>query len=103
MNVFEFIDNIKSALKFNDLYYETKIYFCFDCRIKKELGFDKKMLDELKTLGILKTDKNRYTKVLKLKNKNYRWTVIDKEKFRSLERLISLGDGANGKNGWKIS
>jgi hypothetical protein len=79
-------------LKIDGLYYETKKYFCLDCRVKKEVGFDETLLDELKILGILQTDKERYTrasKFKKFKNKSYRWFVIDKEKFKSLERLIS--------------
>lgn len=97
MLVSKFIDDINALLRMKNIYYETENEFCFDCRVKNELGFDKKMLDELKFLGILKANKNRFTKVLKFKRKNYRWMVIDKQKFKSLERLILLGDEGYGK------
>jgi len=98
MNVAKFIGDIRYLLKFNDLYYETENDFCFDCRINKQFKFDKGLLDEMKILGILKADKKRYTRVQRFKDKVYRWVVIDKQKFKSLERLILSGVDGNGKN-----
>ena len=88
MNVTKFVDDINNLLKINNIYYETKSEIRFDCRINRQLKFDKRMLDELKILGVLVAPKERYTKVQRFKNKTYRWITINKEKFRSLERLI---------------
>jgi len=88
MMISNFIDDINALLKIDGLYFEKENEFCIDCRIIKELKIDKRMLDELINLGVLSANKNRYTKVLKYKGKNYRWLVINKSKFRSLEKLI---------------
>jgi len=90
MMISNFVDDINALLKIDGMYFEKENEFCIDCRMIKEFKIDKRMLDELINLGVLSANKNRYTKVLKFRGKNYRLLVINKNKFRSLERLISL-------------
>ena len=94
----EFVDNINALLKIDDLYFEKENEFCIDCRVIKKLKIDKRLLNELIDLGILSANKNRYTKVLKFRGKNYRVIVVNKSKFRSLERLILLRNDTNDKD-----
>jgi hypothetical protein len=101
MNVLKFIDNINTLLSRPNTYRETENEFHFDCRVNKYFNFDKdkELLEQMKILGILRSDKGRYTKVQRFKDKTFRCMVINKCKFRSLEKLVLQGVETNDRIG----